>query len=140
MRAVKVFVDTSAWIALLALKDAHHIHAEGAFAGLLAGNALVVTSNYIVDETVTWLRMRAGYEVAVSFREIIYQSQECSRLHLAWITEPIERKAWELFTRHPGLKLSLTDCTTAVLAAQLKLHIWSYDSDFAAIGCSVWAD
>lgn len=139
MREVKVLVDTSAWIAVLVPSDAHHAHAKGVFADLLAGNALVVTSNYIIDETVTWLRMHASHTAAVSFHDTITQSQEHNRLHLAWVTEAVEKKAWDLFTRHPGLKLSLTDCTSAVLAAELKLPIWSYDSDFVALGCQEWA-
>jgi len=137
---VKPFVDTGAWVALLAPGDVHHAHARETFAELLSRNALVVTSNYIVDETVTWLRMRAGYAAAVGFRDIITRSREASRLHLAWVSESIEQKAWELFTQHPGLRLSLTDCTSAVLAAELKLPIWTYDSDFAALGCRVWPD
>lgn len=137
---MKLFVDTSAWIAFLAPKDAHHDHAREAFAELLSRNALAVTSNYIVDETVTWLRMRAGHADAVAFRDIITRSQEASRLHLAWVSESIEQKAWELFTEHNGLKLSLTDCTSAVLAVELRLPLWTYDGDFAALGFRVWPD
>lgn len=137
---MKLFVDTSAWIAFFAPKDAHHDHAREAFAELLSRNALVVTSNYIVDETVTWLRMRAGHADAVAFRDIITRSQEASRLHLAWVSESIEQKAWELFTEHNGLKLSLTDCTSAVLAVELRLPLWTYDGDFAALGSRVWPD
>lgn len=137
---MKLFVDTSAWIAFLAPKDAHYDHAREAFAELLSRNALVVTSNYVIDETVTWLRMRAGHATAVGFRDIITRSQEASRLHLAWVSESIEQKAWELFIEHPGLKLSLTDCTSAVLAAELRLPVWTYDCDFAALGFRVWPD
>jgi len=137
---VKLFVDTSAWIAFLAPKDVHHAHARGTFAELLLRSALVVTSNYVVDETVTWLRMRAGHADAMAFRDTITRSQEGNRLHLAWVSESIEQKAWELFTQHPGLKLSLTDCTSAVLAAELRLPIWTYDGDFAALGCRIWPD
>jgi hypothetical protein len=45
----------------------------------------MVTSNYIIDETVTWLRMRAGFADAAAFRDIITRSQEANRLHLAWV-------------------------------------------------------
>lgn len=140
VRAVKAFVDTGAWVALLAPGDVHHAHARETLAELLSRNALMVTSNYIIDETVTWLRMRAGYADAAAFRDILARSQECNRLHLAWVSESVEQKAWELFTQHPGLKLSLTDCTSAVLVAELKLAVWTYDSDFAALGCRVWPD
>ena len=85
-------------------------------------------------------RTRAGEADAAVVRDIIARSQECNRLHLAWVSESVEQKAWELFTQHPGLKLSLTDCTSAVLSAGLKLPRWTDDSDFAALGCRVWPD
>ena len=78
---MKPFVDTGAWVALLAPGDVHHAHARETFAELLSRNALVVTSNYIVDETVTWLRMRARYADAAVFRDIIARSEESNRLH-----------------------------------------------------------
>jgi len=81
VRAVKLFVDTGAWVALLASGDVHHAHAREAFAELRSRNALAVTSNYIVDETVTWLRMRARYADAAVFRDIIARSEESNRLH-----------------------------------------------------------
>jgi predicted nucleic acid-binding protein len=105
---------------------------------LQACSCLAVISNYVVDETVTWLRMRAGYEAAVAFRDIIRESEKNSRLHTVWVTESVEERAWKLFRKHPGRKLSLTDCTSAVLAADLKLPVWSYDSDFVALGFRAW--
>lgn len=76
--AVKLFVDTSAWIAFLAPKGTNHDHAREAFAELVSRNALAVTSSYVVDEVVTWLRMRAGHADAVAFRDIMTRSQKAS--------------------------------------------------------------
>ena len=77
----------------LAPGDVHHAHARETFAELLSRNALMVTSNYIIDETVTWLRMRAGHADAAAFRDIIAGLQECNRLHLALVSESVEQKA-----------------------------------------------
>lgn len=135
---MKAFVDTSAWIALLVPSDKWHGDASSVFERILQRNTLSVTSNYICDETITWLRMRAGHGAAVEFRSIIDEAIAKRTLHLAWVNEKTDAHAWKLFTGHPGLKLSMTDCTSAVIAAELGAPIWSYDSDFAALGCDVF--
>ena len=56
-------------------------------------NTLVVTSNYIIDETVTWLRYRDSHISAVDFLLSLWK--HCANsLHLEWITQSIEGKAW----------------------------------------------
>ena len=137
---MKVFADTSAWIALLVPKDRHHSRAQQVFQSVLEKNTLVVTSNYIIDETVTWLRYRDSHISAVDFRNIIMEACCANRLHLEWITQNIEGKAWELFAKRADLTLSLTDCTSAIICMDLKLDIWTYDSDFAALGLATLGD
>jgi predicted nucleic acid-binding protein len=137
---MKIFADTSAWIALLVPKDRHHSKAQRIFQNVLGRHTLVVTSNYIIDETVTWLRYRDSHTSAVDFRNIIMEACDANRLHLEWITQSIEGKAWGLFVERADLGLSLTDCTSAVICADLKLDIWTYDSDFTALGITALSD
>ena len=137
---MKIFADTSAWIALLVPKDSLHSKARRIFENVLERQTLVVTSNYIIDETVTWLRYRDSHTSAVGFRNIIMEACNANRLHLEWITQSIEGKAWELFAERADLRLSLTDCTNAVICTDLKLAIWTYDSDFTALGLNSLSD
>ncbi len=74
-----LFVDTSAWIALLVPRDRHHSKAQRVFQNVLKQNTLVVTSNYIIDETVTWLRYHDSHDSAVNFRNIIMEAREANR-------------------------------------------------------------
>ena len=57
-----IFVDTSAWYALLDKSDANH-RAAVKFKDSLAGP--LVTSNYVADEVITLARSRLGYKIAV---------------------------------------------------------------------------
>jgi predicted nucleic acid-binding protein len=52
----RVFVDTGAWIALAEQSDVHHLQAIAIADELSRANTLLITSDYILDETITWFR------------------------------------------------------------------------------------
>jgi len=66
-RKEKVFIDTSAIYALLNLKDENHRKAVNYYENLKKKNAIIITTNYIIDETYTLLMIRKGQEFAVDF-------------------------------------------------------------------------
>lgn len=70
-----VVVDTSAWVALPTRNDQSHPAALSIQARLRPEKARLLTFDYIVDETVTWLRYRVGDTAAVAFWETIRQSR-----------------------------------------------------------------
>jgi predicted nucleic acid-binding protein len=57
-----IFVDTSAWFARYTPKDAFH---QAAFNFFEQNTAPLVTTDYIVDETLTLLKARGNYERAL---------------------------------------------------------------------------
>lgn len=62
----RVFVDTSAWYALIDRADPDH---TAVTACLREYKGRLVTSNFIFDETVTLLRYRLGWSPAQRFGE-----------------------------------------------------------------------
>ena len=137
---MKILADSSAWIALLVPMGRHHLRAQQIIESVLQRHTHVETSHYIIEATVTRLRYRDSHTSAVDFRDIIMEACCANRLHLQWITQSIEGKAWELFAKRADLTLSLTDCTSAIICMDLKLDIWTYDSDFAALGLATLGD
>jgi predicted nucleic acid-binding protein len=69
-----VFVDTSAWYALANEKDINHHLAQQ----FLAENIRLVTTNFIIDETITLTLIRAGYRQAFSVGEQLWNGQLAS--------------------------------------------------------------
>ena len=136
---MKVFVDTSAWIALMVSADDHHAEATRVFERLLAENALVITSNYVLAETLTWLRYEVGFQVAVDFHLVIERARADKRLRLEWVDEAVSSQAWLLFTGFADQELSVADCTSAVIARQLESDVFAYDQDFVTLGFNVLA-
>jgi uncharacterized protein len=59
-----IFMDTSAWFATYSRRDVNHNAALQAVRSL---NELLVTSDYIVDETLTLLRARGENRRAIAF-------------------------------------------------------------------------
>ena len=128
---MRIFTDTSAFIALEDRSDSLHPRARRFFETLTAADRLF-TSNYVVDETITRLRYGIGYEAAASFAEAILKSRLCS---VVYIDADLERSALGFLRKYKDKKLSFTDCTSMALMAKMKLDvIFAFDDDFAKAG------
>jgi predicted nucleic acid-binding protein len=125
----RVFVDTSAWYALIDAKDPYHLDILD---NLQRNQHNLLTSNYIVDETITLLRYKIGWKYAQQFGEQIYSGQLAQCVHL---TESDERLAWDIFERYRDKVFSFTDCTSFSLMKRLQLSTAiTLDSDFKIFG------
>ena len=62
----RIFVDTGGWYAAIAQKDHDH---DAAKQFLLTNTLPLITSDYIMDETVTLLSSRIGHNYAVNFTD-----------------------------------------------------------------------
>jgi predicted nucleic acid-binding protein len=86
----------------------------------------------VIDETLTLLRVHCGHRVAVSFRNVL----EASRLlRVLWITETLEKAAWEIFEKHADKEFSFTDCTSfAMMKAEAIRNVFTFDQHFSQYG------
>lgn len=64
-----VFVDTSALYALLVRSDDRHGDARRAFARLMAEEAALITTSYVLVETYALLGRRVGLDSVAAFRD-----------------------------------------------------------------------
>ncbi len=128
---MKLFVDTSALVALADRNDQRHDAAKR-FLETLPSAARFYTSNYVIDETITRLRTLAGVEVAAKTAEAIWSS-ELYQIHA--IDHTVEREALQILRKYADHRLSFTDCTTTVLLEQLDIdRIFAFDDDFRKLG------
>ncbi len=74
-----IFVDTGGWYAAMVRKDHDHEKAKQ----FLNDNTLpLITSDYVMDETVTLLLSRVGHSYAVRFLDMLQTSQKAQLIYL----------------------------------------------------------
>jgi uncharacterized protein len=113
-----VFVDTAGWMACADGADPTHARARDARDAALAAGRLLVTTDYVVDETLTLLRMRLGLPAAEAWWS---QVETSSRVRWQWIDAARAEKARALFFRHRDKEYSFTDCTSFVVMREIRL-------------------
>lgn len=109
----RIFIDTSAFLALGDESDRHHEEAV-LFRDqeLLLQNYELITTSYILDETLTLIRNRLGIPASIDFSKKIRQSQIVRVLS---VPKEVEEKALDLFERYDDKTFSFTDCVSFVV-------------------------
>lgn len=135
MVSSNIFVDTSWFKAFLDTDDDFHQQSERQYVKLKASNSHFVTTNYIVDETLTLLRVRKNLELSLQFRDMLLEMSHS--LKLIRITSQDESKAWDWFPKNWS-KLSFTDCTSFAVMQRLDLKdVATFDDHFSRAGFDV---
>jgi predicted nucleic acid-binding protein len=95
---------------------------------------LLYTTDYVVDETITLLRVRIGHSPAVEFGKIVLSSKV---IRMMPISAERWQKAWDLFVRYQDKEFSFTDCTSFAIMSELKLRkAMAFDQHFSQMGFS----
>jgi predicted nucleic acid-binding protein len=127
-----VFVDTSAFHALLNTANTQeHQAAKKISEDLQSGGTVLVTTDYVLDETYTLVRSTLGHRVAVRFGWEIQKND----MILVQTDESIQKKAWTVFERYSDKTFSFTDCTSFVVMEEGKIKTaFTFDGHFRQYG------
>ncbi len=129
------FVDTWAWVALALRDDQHHEMAVAVYRSLLVKRERLVTSDYILDESITLLMGRDTSGRATQFVDALLQRTAQDGLILESIDRQRFDQAWALrkrYTDHPAI--SFTDFTSIVVMEFLGItRIFSGDNHFIQV-------
>ncbi|HFD40123.1 MAG TPA: PIN domain-containing protein [Anaerolineae bacterium] len=123
------FVDTSAWFAL---KDRASPDHDRAIDFLRTWSGDLITSNFIIDETITVALYKLGYWAAYELGSTLWKRQYA---HLIYVTKADQLAAWDLFQRYSDKRFSFTDCTSFVIMRRLGLlYAFAFDDHFEQVG------
>ena len=119
MAAADVFMDSAGFLALWDAGDEHHAAALKLQADLARKRRRFLTSEYVVDETVTLLAIRHSHAAAVDFLDTIERSEV---IGLEWIGPDRFHAAGALFRKHSDKEWSFTDCLSFVVMRELRIR------------------
>ena len=131
----KIFIDTWAWVALTNKRDSMHTQAKDIYLRLKQEGYILLTSNFILDESYTLIRNRMDLETAVKFGERISAISKTNLIEIIHVTDKIEEKAWKIFEKYKSQNFSFTDCTSFVVMKELDIHeCFTGDEHFKIFG------
>ncbi len=132
----EVFVDTSALYALLVAEDAAHPAAREAFERLDERATALVTSSFVVQETVALLQTRIGIAAVRTFRESILPA-----LDVVWIDETLCHQALSALLAASNRRVSLTYWSSfEIMRARQIRKAFAIDAHFTQQGFESLAD
>lgn len=131
----KLFVDTSAWYAIVDKSDNNHQSAL-TYRNQIAKKYQLITSNYILDELYTLLLIHLGYYWTVNFKEKLDFLRESGILEILWIDEKMAEETWTIFEGFNRDKnWSFTDCSSYVLMNKYQItEVFTFDHHFQQMG------
>jgi predicted nucleic acid-binding protein len=130
---MNVYVDTSAFYALLDADDGMHRAALGAWEDLLGGRTVLHASNYVILETVALLQVRIGLDAVRLFTADIQPI-----VTVSWVDEGIHRSAHHALLVAGRRQVSLVDCVSFEVMRRLDLdRAFCFDPHFAEQGFGV---
>lgn len=128
----QVFVDTGAWYATMVRKDRDH---DAAKQFLQNNTSPLMTSDYVMDETVTLLLSRVGHSYAVKFLDMLQTSRE---VQLTYLTPAQIAATTDFFRKRTDKEWSFTDCSSFVLMREYKIQVaFAFDEHFGQAGFQV---
>lgn len=124
-----IFVDTSAWFASAVPSEIDHSAARA----WLAGNTdPLLTTGFVVDETLTLLRARGQGHLAQALGQQFFLRDLTT---IYFLSEDDVRAAWDVFQRYSDKGWSFTDCTSKVVIERLGLpSVFAFDHHFHQFG------
>lgn len=124
-----IFVDTGAWFARYVVEDMDH---PAAVAWFKAPPDRLLTTDYIVDELLTLLKMRGYAEVDYAVGAPLIAGVACRLIYV----EPTDvERAWVVFSTYRDKGWSFTDCVSRVVIERMDIKTaCAFDEHFRQFG------
>jgi len=127
-----LLVDTAGWMACADSADAAHSRSSAARDAALEAGQTLVTTDFVVDETLTLIRFRLGLGAADTWWQQVDRSP---RLRWERIDSDRFEEARDLFFHYRDKDFSFTDCTSFAIMRELRLtHAITTDPHFRQMG------
>ena len=127
-----VFVDTGGWMACADRADPAYASCRAARDSALEAGQTLITTDFVVDETLTLIRFRLRLSAANAWWQQIDRS---ARVRWERVEHDRFETARHLFFQYRDKDLSFTDCTSIAVMRELKLTtVLTTDRHFHQMG------
>ncbi len=125
-----IFIDTSAFLAIILRNDVNHGKARVIWGALLDLDKALLSSNYILIETISLIQGRIGMEAVRVFLDDLVPL-----LHIEWVDAIHHRIAMESLITANRRNLSLVDCTSfSIMRKKGIKKVFAFDRHFLEYG------
>ena len=130
---MRIFIDTSAFYALLDRDDTHHPRAKRAWTELLTAVHTLVTSNYILVETSALLQNRLGKEAIRAFHDDILPL-----INIEFVASGTHQSGVAALLSASRRDLSLVDCVSFEVMRISGINtVFAFDKHFKEQGFTI---
>ncbi|MCL4537264.1 MAG: PIN domain-containing protein [Nitrospirae bacterium] len=131
-----VFFDSWGWVAIANKNDNYHERVYSFYKDLLLSRGLPITTDYILAETITFLRAKIDFKLVDTFIETILNAVKNERIILERIDEKRWAKAWELSKKYNDkTSISFFDFTSFVVMKEIRIsEALTNDKHFEEVG------
>lgn len=125
-----IFIDTSAFYALLDKDDSNHRNARKAWPALIKADNILITTNYVLIESFALLQHRLGLDAVRGFQEDLLPL-----VNIEFINTELHRSALSVLLTASRRDLSLVDCASFELMRSLGIKAaFAFDPHFREQG------
>ena len=123
-----IFVDTTIWASAIDASDSLHEDGSAVLLALADGSLpSALTTDFVLNETLTLLKMRGGRPDAIA--RAVTSIMSSPNLSLVYVDDALFDSALRTYQKYE--RLSFTDAATLTIMQQRKIReIFSHDKDF----------
>jgi len=130
-----VFVDSFAWIAAINKSDNYHEISLKTIETLLKKGLKLVTSNYVIVETINALSKAEFRKAVIEFVDKLEMSPS---VEIIKITDEMYNNAWALYQQRMDKDWGITDCTSFEVMRMFNIKkAFTNDKHFEQAGYSL---
>lgn len=130
--ARSVFVDTWGWYTLIDRREPEHGRTAMLVEHLIKDGARLVSTDYVVDESCTLAKARAGSLAAIRLLDLLDRT---AALDLEWIGPDRFDRAKAAFRKQHDQAYSFTDCTSFTVMRERRMtDVITMDDHFRIAG------
>jgi len=130
---MSIFIDTSAFLAILNKEDHFHQIAKETWEEINVSEEYLICSNYVINETISLLQNRFGIEALR-----IFENEVRPVIDLIWVDQSIHHAGMVVVLTTNHRKLSLVDCTSFEIIRNLQVEkVFTFDSHFSDQGFNI---